>query len=55
MIEDKVDNINKISKELPVICVHTSYNQKCQGKNIYRAYTWYDVYLHLQEIRQKKY
>ena len=55
MIEDKVDNINKISIELPVICFHASYNQKCQGKNIYCAYTWYDVYLYLQEIRQKKY
>lgn len=55
MIEDKVDNINKISKDLPVICFHAGYNQECQGDNIYRAYTWYDVYLYLQELKQKKY
>ena len=44
MIEDKVDNIEKISTKLPVICFHAGYNKKCIGKNIYRAYTWYVVY-----------
>ena len=44
MIEDKVDNINNISKILPVICFNASYNKSCIGKNIYRVYTWYDVY-----------
>lgn len=44
MIEDKVDNINKISKVLPVICFNASYNKSCIGNNIYRVYTWYDIY-----------
>lgn len=44
MIEDKVDNINKISKILPVICFNASYNKSCIGNNIYRVYTWYDIY-----------
>ena len=44
MIEDKVDNINKISKEIPVICFNAGYNEKCEGYNIYRAYNWNDVY-----------
>ena len=44
MIEDKVDNINNISKILPVICFNASYNKSCIGNNIYRVYTWYDVY-----------
>lgn len=44
MIEDCVDNINKISKKIPVICWHAGYNKDCKGKNIYRAYSWYDVY-----------
>lgn len=44
MIEDKVDNINKISKILPVICFDASYNKSCIGNNIYRVYTWYDIY-----------
>ena len=44
MIEDKVDNINKISSIIPVICFHAGYNKECEGKNIYRVYNWYDIY-----------
>ena len=44
MIEDKVDNINKISTKIPVICYNAGYNEMCNGKNIYRVYSWYDIY-----------
>jgi len=44
MIEDKVANIEKISTRLPVICFHAGYNKHCKNDNIYRAYTWYDIY-----------
>ena len=44
MIEDKVENINNISKEIPVVCFNASYNKSCTSDNIYRAYSWYDVY-----------
>lgn len=44
MIEDKTENINSISKELPVICFHENHNKELKGKNIYRVYSWYDVY-----------
>ena len=44
MIEDKVDNINKISTQIPVICYNAGYNEQCMGKNIYRVYSWYDIY-----------
>lgn len=44
MIEDKVDNINKISSIIPVICFHAGYNKECRGSNIYRVYNWYDIY-----------
>lgn len=44
MIEDKVDNINKISSVIPVICFHAEYNKKCKGNNVYRVYNWYDIY-----------
>ena len=44
MIEDKVDNINKISTKIPVICFNAGYNEKCEGENIFRVYTWYDIY-----------
>ena len=44
MIEDKVENINNISKEIPVVCFNASYNKSCTSDNIYRVYSWYDVY-----------
>lgn len=44
MIEDKVDNINKISTKIPGICYNAGYNEVCKGKNIYRVYSWYDIY-----------
>ena len=39
-----LENINNISKEIPVICFNASYNKSCTSDNIYRAYSWYDVY-----------
>ena len=50
MIEDKVENINNISKIIPVVCFNASYNKVCNGKNIFRAYTWYDVYYQIINI-----
>ena len=51
MIEDKVDNINKISKHIPVICFDARYNQECKGKNIYRCYSLYDIYAKIKKIK----
>lgn len=50
MIEDEVENINNISKIIPVVCFNASYNKVCNGKNIFRAYTWYDVYYQIINI-----
>ena len=50
MIEDKVENINNISKIIPVVCFNAAYNKECNGKNIFRAYTWYDVYYQIINI-----
>ena len=44
MIEDKVENIEKISTKLPVICFNAGYNKNCKNDNIYRVYNWYDIY-----------
>ncbi len=44
MIEDKTANINKISDKIPVICFNAGYNEECKGENIFRVYTWYDIY-----------
>lgn len=54
LIEDKVENINNISKIIPVICFNASYNKICNGKNIFRAYTWYDVYYQITHVIENK-
>lgn len=53
MIEDKVDNIDKISKFIPVICFNAGYNRQISGNNIYRCYAWYDIYNTIQKISKK--
>ena len=53
MIEDKVDNINKISSKIPVICFHAGYNKNCIGDNIIRCYSWYDIYSKINKMVQK--
>lgn len=51
MIEDKVDNINKIATKIPVICYHAGYNETCSGKNVIRCYSWYDIYAKIKHIQ----
>ena len=50
MIEDKVDNVNKISKIIPVICFHAGYNKDCKNSNIIRCYSWYDIYSKINKL-----
>lgn len=50
MIEDKVDNINKISTKIPVICFNAGYNEECNGENIIRCYSWYDIYMKIKSL-----
>ena len=50
MIEDKPDNINKISRRIPVICFNAGYNRQCKGDNIIRCYSWYDIYAKIQKL-----
>ena len=44
---------SELSKYIPVICYDTPYNKECNGKNIIRAYSWYDIYRKLKEIEGK--
>lgn len=53
MIEDKVENINNISKNIPVICFNARYNKECNEENIYRCYSWYDVYNKIKDIENR--
>lgn len=50
MIEDSPNNINEISNFIPVICYNTLYNRECEGKNVIRAYSWYDIYSKIMKI-----
>ncbi len=43
MIEDKKENIENISKNIPVICFNAEYNKYCKAEKIHRAYSWYDI------------
>lgn len=50
MIEDKADNINKISTRIPVVCFNAGYNGNCNGDNIIRCFSWYDLYVKINAI-----
>lgn len=52
MIEDKPDNIYKISSKIPVICFNAGYNENCNGKNIIRCYSWYDIYAKINNLER---
>lgn len=53
MIDDRVENVNQISTKIPVICFHAGYNKLCMGNNIYRCYSWYDIYETIRKISEK--
>ena len=44
MIEDSPNNIKQLSKKIPILCMHSSYNTKVRGKNIVRCHTWHEIY-----------
>lgn len=49
MIEDSPNNINELSRIIPVICYHAEYNKECKGDKITRCYSWYDIYRTIKE------
>ena len=44
MIEDAPKFIKEVSRKIPVLCYHCTYNQYVKGRNITRVYSWYDIY-----------
>lgn len=54
MIEDNPNNINELSKIVPIICYNAEYNRECVGDKITRCYSWYDVYRTIQDIKNVK-
>lgn len=54
MIEDAPYNVNKLSKHIPVICFNANYNKQCEGENIIRCYSWYDIYSNIKHINKNE-
>ena len=44
MIEDKASNVIEISEVIPVLCFDAPYNLSIQKDNVYRVYSWYQIY-----------
>lgn len=53
MIEDSPSQIDNISKSIKVICFDARYNQKVQGENVFRAYSWHDVLNTVTDLKKK--
>lgn len=54
MVEDSPRNIKQLAEFLPVICFDTRYNRDCEGKNIIRCYSFYDIYEKIKEFEKRK-
>lgn len=51
MIEHSPENILSISKNIPVLCYAQSYNRNINNKNVYKCYSWYDIYKKINELK----
>lgn len=54
MIDDSPKHINALSEFIPVICYDARYNKMCNGKNILRCYSWYDIYDKILALKQSQ-
>lgn len=50
MIEDSPENVTDLSSKVEVLCFDCKYNEKLEGNNITRVYSWYDVYSKIKEM-----
>ncbi|MBQ6476843.1 MAG: hypothetical protein IJI43_00155 [Bacilli bacterium] len=49
MIEDKANNVEEISKHIPVLCFDAPYNKDVNKPNVERVYSWYQIYNYFLE------
>lgn len=54
MIEDSPHNIKQLAEFLPIMCFDTRYNKNCEGRNIIRVYSFYDIYEKIKEFEKTK-
>lgn len=50
MIEDSPTTINELVKVVKVLYYDTRYNKEIKHKNIIRVYSWYDIYMKINEL-----
>ena len=53
MIEDSPTTINELTKVVKVLYYDTRYNKNFNDENITRVYSWYDIYMKINEYRSK--
>lgn len=53
MIDDEPQNINAISKNIPVIVFKAVHNEFCEGKNIIKVDNWNQVYNIIEKIKEE--
>lgn len=51
MIEDSPTTINELVKVVKVLYYDTRYNRNIEHENIIRVYSWYDIYMKINEIK----
>lgn len=51
MIEDSPTTINDLLKVVKVLYYDTRYNKYIENENIIRVYSWYDIYMKINEMK----
>ncbi len=54
MIEDDKNNIERISKEIPVYIFNSRENSDFNPENTIRVYSWYDIYNRLSDFKKRE-
>lgn len=55
LIDDSDKNIKEVSSYIKVFCMDAPYNKSCEGKNIVRVHSWYDILEKIETIENKSY
>lgn len=53
MMDDEPQNINAISKIMPVIAFKGIHNEDCKGNNVIKVNTWEEAYKEYRDIKDK--
>ena len=52
MIEDSPTTINELIKIVKVLYYDARYNRNIESENIVRVYSWYDIYIKINELKR---